>query len=330
MESITKYRQSPETLRRMIERAYGPEFVPSTDDFATELGHGWFNVAYLLHLADGREVVMKIAPPPGVEVMTYEQDMLAGEVAAIRLIEERTTVPVPHVDHYDPSCALIAAPWFVMSKVPGENFGEVGSEWPVERQRAVWRQIGTMNAELNTVTDDGFGRYGLAGVPSWREAFTGILEDVLADGERREVDLGWSYDEVRDAIAEHEACLDAVSVPRFCEWDLWGSNVMVSDDRITGIIDHERVFWGDPLMEAGFMAAGGVGDWSNAEGFLAGYGRGPLTPDELDRRRLYNLHLFLIMVIETVYRAHTTTDQLDMARPALDRAMADLGHVRPE
>ena len=330
MESITKYRQSPQTLRRMIERAYGPELVPPTDDFATELGHGWCNVAYLLHLADRREVVMKIAPPPGVEVMTYEQDMLAGEVAAIRLIEERTTVPVPHVDHYDPSCALIAAPWFVMSKVPGENFGEVGWEWPVERSRALWRQIGTMNAELNTVLGDGFGRYGLAGVPSWREAFTGILEDVLADGERREVDLGWSYDEVRDAIAEHEACLDAVSVPRFCEWDLWASNVMVSDDRISGIIDHERVFWGDPLMEAGFMAAGGVGDWSNAEGFLAGYGRGPLTPDELDRRRLYNLHLFLIMVIETVYRAHTTTDQLDMARPALDRAMADLGHVRPE
>src|SRR5674476_273100 len=91
MESITKYRQSPQTLRRMIERAYGPGLVPPTDDFATELGHGWCNVAYLVHLADGREVMMKIAPPPGVEVMTYEQDMLAGEVAAIRLIEERTT-----------------------------------------------------------------------------------------------------------------------------------------------------------------------------------------------------------------------------------------------
>ena len=328
MESITKYRQSPQTLRRMVERAYGPGLVPMSDDFATELGHGWFNVAYLLSLADGRQVVMKIAPPPGVEVMTYEKDMLAGEVAAIRLVGGATSVPVPHVDHYDPSCEIIAAPWFVMTRVPGENFGEVSGSWPDERSQSVWRQIGAVNAELNTIVGDGFGRYGLPGVPSWREAFTGILEDVLADGERREVDLGWSYEEVRQAIADHAACLDAVTVPRFCEWDLWGSNVMVDDDRITGIIDHERAFWGDPIMEAGFVAASGTVPWGDLSGFLAGYGRGPLTPDELDRRRLYNLHLFLIMVIETVYRGHTTTEQLDMARPALDGAMADLGHVR--
>jgi hypothetical protein len=34
------------------------------------------------------------------------------------------------------------------------------------------------------------------------------------------------------------------------------------------------------------------------------------------------------MTIETVYRGHTTTEQLDVARPALDAAMADLGHLR--
>ena len=328
MESITKFRQSPQTLRRMIERAYGPELVPEGDDFATELGHGWFNVAYLLQLADGRQVVMKIAPPQDVEVMTYEQDMLAGEVAAIRLLEERTSVPVPHVDHYDPTHGVIAAPWFVMTFVPGDNFGEVSDDWPAERQQAVWRQIGAANAELNTIRGDGFGRFGVPGVATWREAFTGSLEDVLADGERRAVDLGWSYAAVRQAIADHEACLDAVTVPVFCEWDLWGSNVMVADDRITGIIDHERAFWGDPIMEAGFLAADGTASAGDASGFLEGYGRGQLTAAELDRRRLYNLHLFLIMTIETVYRGHTTTEQLDMARPALDGAMADLGHVR--
>ncbi len=329
MESITKYRQSPQTLRRMIERAYGPELVPSGDDLATELGHGWFNVAYRLRLADGRQVVMKIAPPPGIEVMTYERDMLAGEVAAIRRIEQDTSVPVPHVDHYDPSCEIVAAPWFVMTYVPGVNFGEVGEAWPHDRQQSVWHQIGAANAELNTIVGDGFGRFGVPGVATWREAFTGILEDVLVDGERRGVDLGWSYAQVRQAIVDHEACLDAVTEPRFCEWDLWGSNVMVDDDRITGIIDHERAFWGDPIMEAGFLASAGTSSSGDASGFLQGYGRGPLTADELDRRRLYNLHLFLIMVIETVYRGHTTTEQLDMARPALDGAMADLGHVRP-
>ena len=62
-------------------------------------------------------------------------------------------------------------------------------------------------------TQPQLGRFGVPGVATWREAFTGILEDVLADGERRAVDLGWSYAAVRQAIADHEACLDAVTVP---------------------------------------------------------------------------------------------------------------------
>jgi len=44
MESLTKNRQSPETLRRLIARAYGPEQVPTREDFAdeiTEAGSTW-------------------------------------------------------------------------------------------------------------------------------------------------------------------------------------------------------------------------------------------------------------------------------------------------
>ncbi|GAA4950569.1 hypothetical protein [Actinoplanes utahensis] len=47
MESLTKNRQAPGTLRAMIERAYGPG---ETLDSAEELGHGWFNVAYRIRL----------------------------------------------------------------------------------------------------------------------------------------------------------------------------------------------------------------------------------------------------------------------------------------
>src|SRR4051794_19981303 len=71
MESITKNRQSQDALRAMVERAYGPGQLPGGDDWVSELGHGWFNVAYRIRLRDGRRVVLKIAPPPHIEVMTY-------------------------------------------------------------------------------------------------------------------------------------------------------------------------------------------------------------------------------------------------------------------
>ncbi len=327
MESITKFRQPDAVLRAIIERAYGPDAVPRHDGFATEMAHGWFNVAYRLDLADGRAVVLKIAPPPGVEVMSYEHDMMAGEVAALRLIREHTGVPVPEVHHYDDTHDLIEADWFVMEFVEGDNLGVVKETLAPDERAGYLRLMGSATRDLNSIPGDGFGRFNATTYPTWREAFGGILDDVIGDGERRGVDLGWDYAEVRRVVAEHLHHLDAVTAPVFCEWDLWESNMIVRDGVLSGVIDHERAFWGDPIMEAGLVRWGA--DPESKRPFLDGYGRGPLTDAEAARRRLYDLHLFLIMVIETVYRGHTTTDEIDMARPLLDAALEALGARRP-
>ncbi len=331
MESITKYRQPPSTLRSIIARAYGDAAVPLEDDFATELGHGWFNVAYILRLRDGREVVLKIAPPPGIEVMTYEEGMMCGEIRAIELIRRETTVPVPQVDHYDDTHTIIDADWFVMPRLPGENLKVLSETLSPDEYQAGWRVMGEMTKRLNGITGAGFGRFNKPLVGTWREAFTGIIGDVLADGERRQVALGWSYAEIRELIADHEACLDEVVTPAFCEWDFWDANAMMHEGRLIGVIDHERAFWADPILEAGFvMAALGL---PIGEAFLEGYGerpgghKGPLTEGEMARRRLYNLHLFLIMTIETSYRGHTTTDQYDFALGRLADVMASFGRT---
>jgi len=60
VESITKNGQPEETLRAMAARAYGLGQVPAAgEDWVCELGHGWFNVAYLIRLRDGSRVVLK-------------------------------------------------------------------------------------------------------------------------------------------------------------------------------------------------------------------------------------------------------------------------------
>ena len=87
MESITKNRQSAATLRTMVARAYGAEQVPAeAEDWVGELGHGWFNVAYRIRLRDGPGWSLKIAPPPDVEVMTYERGAMRIELASLALI----------------------------------------------------------------------------------------------------------------------------------------------------------------------------------------------------------------------------------------------------
>jgi aminoglycoside phosphotransferase (APT) family kinase protein len=81
-----------------------------------------------------------------------------------------------------------------------------------------------------------------------------MVEDVLRDGERRRVELGWDYDVIRAVMAEHSDNLDEVTESAYVEWDLWDGNVMIRDGVIVSIIDHERAFYGDPLIEAGSPA----------------------------------------------------------------------------
>ncbi|WP_426592341.1 phosphotransferase family protein [Cellulomonas sp. McL0617] len=323
MESITKNRQSLTTLRAMIERAYGPDQVPTdaSGDWVAELGHGWFNVAYRLTLRDGRDVVMKIAPPADVPVMTYERGAMRIELESLRMITERTGVPVPHIDFADTSHDLVGADWFVMPFVDGDNLGIVKNDLPPGVVADYNEELGAANRELNSIRGPWFGPLAGPGDPSWRVVFTGIVEDVLRDGELRRGDLGWDYHVVRKTMAEHADVLDEVTEPRFIEWDLWDSNVMIRDGQIVCIIDHERALYGDPLMEAGFVASQlpGFGD---STAFMRGYGWPELTANERVRRRLYCLHLVLIMVIETVYRGHTDAHQYDWARTQLDEIMA--------
>jgi aminoglycoside phosphotransferase (APT) family kinase protein len=327
MESITKNRQSLETLRAMVARAYGSDLVSSAPDSVSELGHGWFNVAYRIRLRDGSRVVLKIAPPPHVEVMTYERGAMATELAALALIRERTAVPVPAVDFADQSRELCDADYFFMPYLDADNFGMVKERFTQAELAGYNAALGAVTRELNSIRGDAFGPLGGPGVPSWRLQFTGMIEDVLRDGERRAVDLGWSYDTVRAVFEENADCLDEVTEPRFVEWDLWDSNVMIRDGKIVGIIDHERAFYGDPLIEAGFCGAE-LPAFGDATAFMRGYGKTTLTAYERKRRRLYGLHLVLIMIIETVYRGHTDTQQYEWAREQLTATMARLGRSR--
>jgi aminoglycoside phosphotransferase (APT) family kinase protein len=318
VESLTKNRQPPDVLRAMCERAFGPEQGPEE---ISELGHGWFNVAYRMRLRDGREAVLKIAPPPAVEVMTYERGAMATELAALDLIRKNTSVPVPEVYFADLSRELCDAGWFMMEFVHADNYGMIRDDLPQDEQGVYDVALGAANRQLNEIRGERFGRLGGPGTDSWRACFTAMVEDLLRDGERRGVDLGFEYDRVRAHVAERSDCLDAVTEPRFVEWDLYPNNVMISGGRIVSIIDHERAFYGDPLMEAIFVGTE-LPAFGDPSAYLRGYGRSELTAEERRRRRLYNVHLGLILVIETAYRGFGA-DHYDWARSRLTEALRE-------
>ncbi|MBM2620306.1 aminoglycoside phosphotransferase family protein [Actinoplanes sp. LDG1-06] len=315
MESVTKNRQTAATLHAMVVRAYGSGELLSYE----ELGDGWFNVAYLIRLRDGRRVVLKIAPPAHVEVMSHERGAMATELAALHLIRSRSSVPVPVVDFADSSHDLCDADYFFMRYIDADNLGLLQlSSSERDHYNAA---LGAVNRSLNEIRGAWFGSLTGPGTSSWRTCFTDRLDETLHDGSIRGVDLGFGYDVIRVFADTHVDALDEVVTPRLISTDLWDGNTMVRDGRIAGIIDLERAMFGDPLMEVGFAGIDLPDAFGDPTAFIRGYRHPALTPRSRRRRRLYTLLLLLTMIIETEYRAYTTSAQYDFARAQLQQLL---------
>jgi len=308
MESKTKNRKTPEQVARMVERAFDGLTLAAGEDAVSELKEGWFNAAYNVCLSDGREVILKIAPPPQAEVMTYEQNIMSTEVASMRLAAQNPAIPVPEIYYFDTAHDLCDSDYFFMEKLSGENYGLIRSSLPAEVQAKLDEQIGAIVREINSFTGT---YYGYPGNPNlrgstWKEAFLTICDSVLEDGRRKNAEYGGlSLDEIHAAIVKHSPTFEAVTTPQMVHWDAWDLNFFVKDGVVTGLLDFERVLWGDPLFEAQFRPLFGDG----VTGYMRGYGKTTFTHEEDIRCHLYTLHLGLVAKTEGYYR-HYDTDHV--------------------
>jgi aminoglycoside phosphotransferase (APT) family kinase protein len=291
-----------------------------------ELTDGYYNAAYALRFSNDSRYVLKIAPPAAVRVLRYEHDIMAAEVKALRLVRQYTEMPVPEVICYDRSRRLIPQEWFLMPYLPGAPLHRVRDQLAPEAANAIDVESGRLLRQVNSIPGPAFGYLAQPTPPgqSWRTTFLEMIDGVLADGADIGVTLPDPYDAIRERVAAAAPALDEITEPRLVHWDLWDGNMFVdpATARITGVIDFERALWGDPLLEVNF------GVFRDAAAFYEGYGRPMLaTPAQRQRRILYNIYLFLIMVIECYYREYETPDQENYARR---RLASDLQRIQTE
>jgi aminoglycoside phosphotransferase (APT) family kinase protein len=315
--SLSKTPVSPETAAQIVARHLGASLRITA---FRELTEGFFNTACELVLSDGMHCVLKVAPPADVTVLRYEKDVLSTEVDVMRLVRERTEVPVPVILVADDSREILPAPFFLMEYLDGMPLNKLRPGLSASDQAAIDRETGRLLQQINSIAGDTFGYPARSEERSsnWAEAFQRMYENVLQDGLDAGVDL--PYDRLRDLLGRGLPALDEVSLPHLVHWDLWDGNIFVDRQtvHITGIIDFERALWADPLMECNFGAFG-----INPH-FIDGYDISlPYTPSQVARRKLYNLYLYLIMVIECTYRRYETPEQENWARGQLQREMEE-------
>lgn len=321
VDSITKTRVTEEQAVDVVHAAFGADVGLVSLRECTE---GWFNAVYELGLDDGRTFVLKVAPPAGVAVQRYERDIITSEVDALRLVAARTKAPVPAVRYWDPDGRVLPSPAFVMDRCPGTLLSVLRPTLTPANAARVDAQILGIVASINAITATSFGRPEPSAPREarWATAFTRIVDDLLADAVDAAVDLPVPAARFADLVRVNHAALDAVKVPRLIHWDLWDTNVFIDPERcdVVGVIDFERVLWADPLMEAQFLGKRADDDTT------APYGR-PVFGDDAaaQRRRLYDMYLYLVMVVECSYRNYPDDGIEQFARPMLAAALEELG-----
>ncbi|ONI77378.1 hypothetical protein ALI144C_34375 [Actinosynnema sp. ALI-1.44] len=250
-----------------------------------ELTEGTYNTAYRLRTAD-TGYILKVAPDPASPSLTYEQGLMTTEALLYR---EAAGLPVPQVIHAERDFLL-------MTEIPGLPWYP---NKPQQDKRAKLRgELGEIVARLHKITGTGFGypQLGLHG--SWRSAFRQMVTSVLADAERYAVDLPVAGEKVLAAL--DSPAFDDVGHPVLVHFDLWDGNILLDGDRVTGLIDGERAFWGDPVAELVSLAL--FKDIRADAAFLDGYGPLEFTEPVAHRLACYQVYLYLIMLVETVPR----------------------------
>ncbi|MFJ3701603.1 MULTISPECIES: phosphotransferase family protein [Streptomyces] len=277
------------------------------------LAGGTYNTVTRVAFGDGRDWVVKI-PPAHTAGLSYEQHLLVNEVT---FYESATGAgdTIPQVVHSALAPEAPGGAYVVMTACPGRPWSAVAGELTADETRALRTEFGSIVGRLHGVTGPaGFGYPGRSLgplSPTWREAFTAMTDAVLADAERYGAGLPRPSDRIREVLAGAADVLDEVTRPALVHFDLWQGNVLVTGGpgarRIGGIVDGERMFWGDPVAD--LVSTSLFGDPEGDEDFLAGYAAAtgtPLvfTPSIRRRLDLYRSYLYLIMLTETVPRGY--------------------------
>jgi Ser/Thr protein kinase RdoA (MazF antagonist) len=320
MRSITKPVLSEADLTRLVRQALGEQTVVTGHEEFTD---GYFNAAHAVRLGDGREVVLKVAPPPGLKLLTYEVDLMHTEIEFFRRADG-AGVPLPRMWHADPDGGVM-----VMERLRGVSFEQAKQTMDPAALLGVRRELGRIAAGITAVGGERFGyprRDGRTRSDSWRASFLHFIDDILADAVETERPLPRPAAEVRALVGRHAPLLDEVRSPALVHFDLWDGNVFVLPDgdawRVEGVIDGERAFYGDPVAE--LVSLTSFVPEHEAAAVVDGFAGRALTPAEQTRLTMYRCYLWLILVAETAVRGYPDKENGELLAWAGERLAADL------
>jgi aminoglycoside phosphotransferase (APT) family kinase protein len=323
MDSITKSKLTPEIINDLVKHSFGTD-VTATE--IMELTDGYFNTAYLVTLSQGVKTILKVSPPKDVQVMSYEKNIMDTEVYVLNKLSSHGTLPIPKVLHYDKSCNLIENEFFFMEFIQGITLNKIKAELTKEQSSNIYSELGAILKEINSVSNSYFGYISQENkrFTNWTDAFLSMIKELLEDAIAAKTILPYDTNEIYNLIYKNSKVLNTVKTPSLVHKDIWSGNIFIDPTtaKITGIIDCERALYGDALLDpvCGFLTGN--------EDFMKSYAGSSILDEEEELRvLLYQIYLYLIMVIECSYRKYPGDDFFNKSSTKLKDAILKLQNL---
>lgn len=269
------------------------------------LSGGFANAVARVVLDDGRTAVVKLAPPP-VAGLTHERELLRTEAFALTALAGADAPQPELLDAFE----LDGREAIVVSELAGAQ--------PTDGVDPA--QLGRLLAELHRAGAASAAGAAVFGYPfreelqasTARAAYLLQLDAVLADARRFGVGLPVDAGALRARLGEASGAFDEVTTPTLVHFDLWDGNLLTRDERITGVIDHERAMWADPTADLPSrylmrrVPAAVEADVAFGRAYAAASGSGPMPgPAARTRTLLWTAYLALVMTVEATPRGYS-------------------------
>lgn len=299
METKTKTILEEKEIQTIIYSVFG-----DTEYVVKALDGGLFNQIYLIEENDNRWI-LKVAPPQDLEVLQYERQIILNEIFVYK--QYYGNVPnIPKLIHYDVSKTIVPYDFMVVEFLEGTSMVEYwGSNQLEEVRNVIYPQLMDLMAQMHQIETNLYGYYNQKLDVPYEDVVMKMFYDVIEDGIRKNVVFPYPSSFLIDFVTSHKQSVTLSNKASVLHFDLWDGNLLIKDGKITGVIDLERSFCGDPIAD--FVPLHFDIFDPKYSSYVEQYNNKAkhkliLNKDTRQTYLMYKLYLRLIMVVECSYR----------------------------
>ena len=260
-----------------------------------EIGGGTFNEAYLIEVSEKEKVVLRVAPPPAPDIYWDDVGLMRREQTTFPFFASIATL-IPKTILADFTHQIVGRDYALQTFLEGERWSDIEDELSEEENVDLWQQCGEIVKRIHTTTGEQFG-YPYPGrqFANWHDVILDRLSRIAQSLKEYDADLP-SIAIITDLVNSTPSIFNEVHTPGLLHGDLWTFNLLVTRENgrllITGVLDTERAWWGDPLADWIMFCLSirnGEEEWQDRiAAFHKGYGMLEKSPAMQFRQEAYN------------------------------------------